>query len=113
VDDYLVGSYVLALGELGDFDKFKYLRFAFFMIFSLFIPLILMNMLIAIMSDCYERVQSNAVAADFKALAGMLLEQEELAYWYYSKFKPTKVIFIPQYMMVSFAGTLENQLANQ
>ena len=37
-----------------------------------------MNMLIAIMSDTYERVQGNALAADSRILASMLLEVAEI-----------------------------------
>ena len=68
----LMNSYVLSLGELGGFDEFGYLQFAVFIMFSFLVPLVLMNMLIAIMSDSYSRVQSNAVAADARALAEML-----------------------------------------
>lgn len=46
--------------------------------FSFLVPLVLMNMLIALMADSYTRVQSNAVAADARALAEMLLEMEEV-----------------------------------
>ena len=43
-------------------------------------------MLIAIMSDAYERVQSNAQSADSKILADMILEMEELARFIKTKF---------------------------
>lgn len=45
-----------------------------------------MNMLIAIMSGAYERVQSNAISADTKILADMILEMEELARFFKTKF---------------------------
>lgn len=66
LDQTMRNSYVLALGELGEFGAASGLQFIIFVVFSFFIPLILMNMLIAIMSDAYERVQANAVAADSK-----------------------------------------------
>jgi len=56
----LKGSYVMAFGELGDYANMNFVQFFIFALFSFFIPLLLMNMLIAIMSDAYERVQSNA-----------------------------------------------------
>jgi len=59
------------------------------MIFSFFVPLTLMNMLIAIMSDAYERVQSNAQAADTKILADMILEMEELFRFFKTSFGRT------------------------
>ncbi len=68
------GSYVLSLGELGDFGEYSIYQSAFFFVFSFFVPLVLMNMLIAIMSDTYARVQENSIAANNRALGGMLLE---------------------------------------
>ena len=78
VDTELRLSYGLALGELGDIEEFSLIKFLFFVLFSFFIPLVLLNMLIALMADSYTRVQSNAVAADARALAEMELEMEEV-----------------------------------
>ena len=50
-------SYVLSLGELPSYDTAS-LKFGIFFIYSLLIPIILMNLLIAILSDAYERIQS-------------------------------------------------------
>lgn len=52
----LKSSYVLGLGELGEFDSFNTIQFLIFIIFSFFIPLLLLNLLIAIMSDGYEKI---------------------------------------------------------
>jgi hypothetical protein len=49
-------GYVLAFGELGDFAKYSYIKFFMFFMFTFLIPLTLMNMLVAIMSDTYARV---------------------------------------------------------
>ena len=64
IDKHWRASYVLSLGELGDFETISATQFAIFIIFSFFVPLLLMNMLIAIMSDSYERVMANAIPAD-------------------------------------------------
>ena len=56
LENDLKNSYVLGLGELGDFPAFGYLHFAVFMMFSFLVPLVLMNMLIALMADSYTRV---------------------------------------------------------
>ena len=53
---YISDSYVLSLGELGDYDTYGFLKYFTFMIFSFLVPLVLLNMLIAIMSDSYSRV---------------------------------------------------------
>ena len=50
-------SYVLSLGELPEYESTS-LKFGIFFVYSLLIPIILMNLLIAILSDAYERVQS-------------------------------------------------------
>ena len=48
-------------------------------------------MLIALMSDSYSRVQTNAVAADASALAEMEAEMEEVVSFLAEKFKPGMV----------------------
>jgi hypothetical protein len=74
-DDFRQG-YVLAFGDLGDFSEFPLIKFLMFSMFTFLIPLTLMNMLIAIMSDTYARVQENAEAADTRSLAEMCHEME-------------------------------------
>lgn len=56
IDRFSRQSYTLSFGELGPFDEMNWFTFIFFVIFSFFIPLVLMNMLIAIMGDTYGRV---------------------------------------------------------
>lgn len=50
-------SYTLTLGEL-DFEDLNTTKFLIFMLFTTLITLILMNLLIAILSDAYELVTS-------------------------------------------------------
>ena len=68
-------SYVLSLGELPSYDTIS-MKFVIFLIYSLLIPIVLMNLLIAILSDAYERVQSQAKSADIKVLASLIQEVE-------------------------------------
>ena len=49
-----------------------------------------MNMLIALMGDSYTRVQTNAIAADARALAEMELETEMIMLFLYNLFRPEK-----------------------
>lgn len=44
-------------------------------------PLIMLNLLIAIMSDTYERVSNGMVEADGKELNSLILEQENMLFW--------------------------------
>lgn len=49
-------AYALSLGETPDYGDLLNLHFFVFLVFSFLIPLVLMNLLIAIMSDSYEKV---------------------------------------------------------
>ena len=62
--------------DFGDFDTDDYnnLQVALFIIAAIFIPLIMLNMLIAIMSDTYDRVKEDQSKRDFHELAGLLFE---------------------------------------
>ena len=81
IDQAIRQSYVLSLGDLGSFSTIDVLGFFIFVLFSFFIPLVLMNMLIAIMGDSYSRVQENSIAADTRGLGSMLLEMEEVVHF--------------------------------
>ena len=82
-------GYVLAFGDLGSFADYSLIQSLIFIGFNFFIPLTLMNMLIAIMSDTYGRVQGNAKSADARALAEMELEMEQLAGY----FRPVESVY--------------------
>jgi len=98
VDVWGRNSFVLAFGETGPFDEAGLFEFFIFALFSFFIPLTLMNMLIAIMADAYERVQSNAISADAKQLAEMEHEYEELMRVLLLVFKPQVIKQNLQYL---------------
>jgi len=90
IGDFRQG-YVLAFGDLGAFADYGWLKFFMFSMFTFLIPLTLMNMLIAIMSDTYGRVQENSAAADARALAEWLHELEEITRIFTFKFKGSMV----------------------
>lgn len=54
------------------------------------IPLIMLNMLIAIMSDTFERVSSTRTETDGRELNLLILEQESLMFWVKDK-KPKSI----------------------
>ena len=62
--------------DFGDFDTDDYnnLQVALFIVAAIFIPLIMLNMLIAIMSDTYDRVKEDQSKRDYHELAGLLFE---------------------------------------
>lgn len=67
----------------GDFDPGNYTpaNWILFIISSAFLPLVMLNMLIAIMSDTYARVMGEVVPSDFLELAKMIFEQEQMLFW--------------------------------
>jgi hypothetical protein len=52
-----------------------------FFISSIMNPIVLLNMLIAIMSDTYDRVQEDQVVADCKEMAGLIMQAEGMIFW--------------------------------
>lgn len=58
----LIHVYRLVFGEFGDYDKV--LEWIIYFAATILNPLILMNILIAIMGDTYSKIQSTSTAAD-------------------------------------------------
>jgi hypothetical protein len=67
---------VLAFGDFGGFDEFSITKFIVFMVSSFVVPLVMMNLLIALISDSYAKIQENQVSTNSRSLAEMLLEME-------------------------------------
>lgn len=82
VDGFKV-SYMLSYGELDDSRDDGFIAWMNFMIFSFAIPLVMMNLLIAIMSDSYGHVMETAVAADVDIILDDIIELEELIGYYF------------------------------
>ena len=70
-------SYTLTLGEL-DFEDLNTTKFLIFVVFTTFIALFLMNLLIAILSDAYELVTSEKKYYNSKAQLHRSLSYERL-----------------------------------
>ena len=79
-------SYTLTLGEL-EFEDLSTMSFMIFVVYTSLITLILMNLLIAILSDAYELVQSERKFYDGKAKLERTLMYERLAIFFMEKFK--------------------------
>ena len=57
-------------------------RFFLFAIFAFMLTLLMMNLLIAIMSEIVGKVHENSQAADSRSLAEMLYEVENFVYFF-------------------------------
>ena len=62
-------------------DNYNTAGWIIFIIASILMTLIMLNMLIAIMSDTYARVMSEIVPSDYYELNSLILEQEEILFW--------------------------------
>ncbi len=62
----------------GDFDIENYTKtgWVLFAVSSGLLPLVMLNLLIAIMSDTYSRVMGDIVPSDYYELNNLILEQE-------------------------------------
>jgi WD40 repeat protein len=65
----------------GYSENFSLTFWTIFFLASIMNPIILLNMLIAIMSDTYDRVQEDQIVADCKEMAGMIMQVESMMFW--------------------------------
>ena len=56
-------------------------------------PLVMLNMLIAIMSDTYSRVMAEIIPSDYYEINQMILEQEEVLVWKRNEGQPMYLHF--------------------
>ena len=62
-----------------DLDSFE--NVLVFFLASLLNPIIMLNLLIAIMGDTYDRVQEDQIVADYREMTELILEAEYLIFW--------------------------------
>ncbi|CDW79841.1 serine threonine protein kinase [Stylonychia lemnae] len=75
--DSLQFTYRLSFGDF-DTSEFSLQEWVLFIISSFFIPLVLFNLIIAVMGDTYDRVQTSALSVDLKEQAKLVMEVEGL-----------------------------------
>lgn len=78
--DYLSSSYTINLGAF-ETDNYDSLQWLIFCLATLVNPIIMLNLLIAILGDTFSNVQDNMIVADKKELAEVILDIESLMYW--------------------------------
>jgi len=78
--DYLTQSWSLDLGDFNT-DGFGAIQWIIFFLASMINPLIMLNLLISIMGNTYDRVQDGQEIADRKELCEMIIEAETMLYW--------------------------------
>ena len=75
------GMYRLTYGDFAYVDDYGVFEWTFFVVSTLIVPLVMMNLLIAIISDSFERVYSNKLSYDFQVKCSLVLETENLLFW--------------------------------
>lgn len=77
---YLMGSYNLVLGNF-DIKEYNIVEYAVLTFALLINPIIMLNLLISIIGDTYDRVQSDNLSADMKELMDMIQEVENMLFF--------------------------------
>jgi len=96
--------------DYGDFDTESYTtsQWFCFLIASVLNPLIMLNLLIAIMGDTYDRVQNSFLVANMHEIADVILEYESLLFWKRNKTKKMYfqgcTVFEKEYVQDSWQG---------
>ena len=94
----LVGAYQIMFGENPDTsdivegNSIKF-EFWFYLIHTNTINVICLNILISIVTDNYDNVQSRMNAIDYKQKAAILLQHEQVMYW-------NREVYDPQYLFL-------------
>ncbi|GMH63294.1 hypothetical protein TL16_g03675 [Triparma laevis f. inornata] len=110
---HLFKSYTLMLGDF-DIDDFttsvSYVSIAtLFIAFTVFINIIMLNLLIAIMGDIFDRIQENARAEFMFARARIILEFEETL----SEEQKKNAEWFPEWLQVLVPTLQDNDLDNE
>ena len=82
---FLGYTYMTTIGEYTSFDlgveKFNGFEVGIFTMLSIVNTIVMMNLLISIIGDTFDRVQQGIAVADLKQLGEMIYEIESLMYW--------------------------------
>ena len=77
--DFLLHVYRLDFGDF-DLDGYSSVDLAIFILAVVIVPLVFLNMLIAIMGDTFDRVKEEQGRRDFQEMAGLIYRYEIIAY---------------------------------
>ena len=104
-------TYTLTLGEL-DFEELNFTRFMIFVVYTTLITLVLMNLLIAILSDAYELVQSEKRYYDSKSKLNRSLMYERIIVFFmklYSEEKEQEYHYLFASMPLNYEEDVDNE----
>ena len=84
---YLMGSYNLVLGNFDSEAEYNLIEYTCLTFALLINPIIMLNLLISIIGDTYDRVQSDNLSADMKETLDMIQEVENMMFFRRNKGK--------------------------
>jgi WD40 repeat protein len=89
-DSYSSSWLKVYMFNFGQYDTgdYKVLQWISLIITTTVNPLLMMNLLIAVMGDTYDRVQQDIVVADLKEIASQLYDIESVMFWRRKKGRP-------------------------
>lgn len=99
-------NYRLMFGDFDLQDDISNSGWILFVLSSCLMALVMLNMLIAIMSDTYARVMGDIVPSDYSELNSMILEQEYMLFWKRDSGTPKYLHFV-EYLENTEAGEWE------
>lgn len=90
-DSYSSSWLKVYMFNFGQYDTGSYevLQWISLIVTTTVNPLLMMNLLIAVMGDTYDRVQQDIVVADLKEIASQLYDIESVMFWRRNKGRPT------------------------
>lgn len=74
-------QYLVLFGDFGDLPLNNFFEWTLFLAASLFIPLVMLNLLIAVISEAHAGVVENQEKGDYAQLNTIILELERLLVW--------------------------------
>ncbi|CAG9319878.1 unnamed protein product [Blepharisma stoltei] len=79
-EESLMNSYLLVFNAFNT-DGYSDIEWISFYVATIVNPLMMFNLLVAIMGDTYERVNDEMVVADIQAMVSMIIEYETMVFW--------------------------------
>jgi hypothetical protein len=113
-DIYFENQYKLMFADFGAFENRDFFTVALLILATILVPLVFLNLLIALISDAFAVVSENLVRSDFAELTDIILELEEFMFWNADKNKATHLVVAQQSFdnKVEWAGR-GNKVANK
>jgi hypothetical protein len=76
---------MLMFGDFSNFPNRDAFSLILLLLATLIVPLVFLNLLIALISDAFAVVNENLIRSDYSELTDIILELEEFMFWNSSK----------------------------